>query len=394
MSATVLSCRNLNVGYKAPVLSDINFEIQSGQFVSLLGPNGAGKTTLLRTISRHIPPLSGEITVLGRNVTEISSIDMARIMAVGLTDASRPPLLTVFEYVALGRYPYTGFMGRLTEHDTQIVANSLAAVAGTELAERPVETLSDGERQKAVLARALAQEPKIMLLDEPTAHLDLKHRIEIMGILRNLCRERDLTVISSLHDVDIAAKVSDRVLMVKQGGIMDYGMPEKVLTSEAVVELYDFNDADFCCQLGSIELRSDGSQGRAFVAAGHGTGASIYRLLAKRGMSMATSMNYADDLDAYVARALGGQIYFGDAMAATPAADLVSQISAEIDGCKVVISGVSQVEGDTSLNAIALQVAEQKGVPVFVLGQNKSEPQGNRQHFASLADMNEALSRL
>ncbi|MBN2751215.1 MAG: ABC transporter ATP-binding protein, partial [Rhodospirillaceae bacterium] len=308
-SDSVLSCEALCVGYKRAVLSDVTLDIQAGDFVSLLGPNGVGKTTLLRTLSRHLKPVSGCVRILGQDLHAMPALDLARVMAVGLTDNAKPPLLSVFEFVALGRYPHTGFMGHLRPEDEAVVEAALSSVAAENLADRLVEQLSDGERQKAVLARALAQEPKILLLDEPTAHLDLKHRVEVMGILRNLCRTRGLSVLASLHDVDIAAKVSDQVLLVKAGQVVDYGLPEGVLTSEAVAGLYDFNEADFSRDLGGIELRGDGSMGRVFVTAGLGSGAAIFRLLSKRGLSISTGVLAEGDLDAYVAEALGAQAF-------------------------------------------------------------------------------------
>ncbi len=306
---TLVRCTGLEVGYRKPVLSGIDAEIPAGQFVGLLGPNGAGKTTLLRTLSRHLKPRAGSIAIAGRDLGAIPAIDLARLVAVCLTDTARPPLLSVFEYVALGRYPHTDFMGRLAPRDERVVEDALAAVAAEGLADRLVEQLSDGERQKAVLARALAQEPRVMLLDEPTAHLDLKHRIEVMGILRGLCRSRGLTVVASLHDVDVAAKVADRVMLVKDGRMRAFGMPEAVLTAATVAELYDFRAADFDSRLGGIELRGAVANGRAFVVAGRGSGAAVFRLLAKQGVAISTGVLAEGDLDAFVAAALGAESF-------------------------------------------------------------------------------------
>jgi iron complex transport system ATP-binding protein len=359
----VLSCENLAVGYKRQVLSGVDVAFESGHFIALLGPNGVGKTTLLRTLSRHLKPLSGRVTLLGRDLQSLPALELARQMAVVLTDKSRPPLLSVFEYVALGRYPHTGFMGRLSPRDVAVVEDALAAVAASDLAPRLIETLSDGERQKAVLARALAQDPKVLLLDEPTAHLDLKHRVEVMGILRDLCRMRGLTVIASLHDVDVAAKVSDRALLVKNGRVVDYGLPERVLTSEAVADLYDFAEADFSRHLGSIELRGDGSAGRAFVTAGLGHGAVIFRLLAKRGMAISTGVLAEGDLDAFVAEALGATAFVrrnGDA-----AESLLPQATAALEGCAFVIDGGPQTGPTAETNRKILSAAAARGLPVL-----------------------------
>lgn len=303
-----LTCHNLVVGYTdKPVISNINLSFEAGQFITLLGPNGAGKTTLLRTLSRHQEALAGSIRVGGQPLTQLRQADLAKIMAVVLTDKVTPPLFTAFHFVALGRYPHTGFLGRLTDKDKDVVLSALAAVHADDLTHRDFADLSDGERQKVLVARALAQEPKILLLDEPTAHLDLKHRLEVMAILRNLCRDKGITVIASLHDVDIAAKVSDRVALVKDGAITAWGNPEQILTSETVAELYDFRTAYFSHQLGSIEIRGEQYRGRVFVVAGMGKGAAIYRMLAKRGYGISTGMLLSNDLDCYVAAGLGAK---------------------------------------------------------------------------------------
>jgi len=384
---TVLSCEDLCVGYGDAVLSGVNLTVESGQFVSLLGPNGAGKTTLLRTLSRHLPPVSGRVSVCGRNLAEMRAIDLARVMAVGLTDAARPPMLSVFEFAALGRYPHTGFMGRLAEADVEVVMSALAAVAADGLADRPVDRLSDGERQKAVLARALAQEPKILLLDEPTAHLDLKHRVEVMGILRNLCRTRGLAVLASLHDVDIAAKVSDRVFLVKGGRMVADGLPEKVLTSRAVSDLYDFDAADFSRDLGGIELRGDGACGRAFVTAGFGSGAAIFRLLSKRGMAISTGILSEGDLDAYVAQALGAQTFVRPRRAAASGADPLPDALDALTGCDFVVDAGE--DGDDANDRI-LEAALARGLPVFRMGRTDDGGQG----CASLGDLVAAIDRM
>ena len=303
---TVLSCKNLTVGYRQKVvLKELNLTFGAGHFISLLGPNGAGKTTLLRTLSRHRSPLGGEIHLMGMPLQTITAMTLAKTMAVVLTDKVSPPLLTVFEFVALGRYPHTDFLGRLAPQDQEVVTDALKAVHAQELARRSFSDLSDGERQKALVARALAQQPKLLLLDEPTNHLDLKHRVEVMTILRNLCRSQGITVVASLHDVDVAAKVSDRVALIKGGRVVDWGPPETVLTGRSVSNLYDFDGADFDRHLGGIEMRGDGRRGRAFVLAGMGSGALVYRMLAKQGIAFATGVLHSNDLDYYVARSLG-----------------------------------------------------------------------------------------
>jgi ABC-type cobalamin/Fe3+-siderophores transport systems, ATPase components len=361
---SLLYCEDLTIGYKKPVLTGINLEFEAGQFVSLLGPNGTGKTTLLRTLSRHIKPHGGLVMISGRPLADYPPLALARIMAVVLTEKSAPPLLSVLEYVALGRYPHTGFLGRLSRKDLGIVTASLLAVKADELAGRLVDQLSDGEKQKVVLARALAQEPTLMLLDEPTAHLDLKHRVEVMTILRGLCRSQGLTVLAALHDVDMAAKVSDQVILIKNGRLEGYGRPEDILTSEKVSDLYDFSGAGFSHQLGGIEIQGSGRSGRAFVLAGPGRGATIYRLLAKHGFTFAAGFPAESDLDAHVAKALNAEImYRTDDLVNGQAGPAVNAL----EKCDFLIDGGGFIDGDDQLRQKIVQAALDRSRPVLAL---------------------------
>ena len=367
MSDHVISCRNLSVGYKDKViLSGLNLDFEPGHFVSFLGPNGAGKTTLLRTLFRNLPPINGRIYVNGNPLEKIPSEELAKIMAVVLTDKVSPPLLTVFEFVSLGRYPHTDFLGRLKTLDYAAILASLVAVRAEHLAQRQYSDLSDGERQKALVARALAQEPQILLLDEPTLHLDLKHRMEVMAILRGLCRSKGITVIASLHDVDIAAKVSDRVALIKEGGVSAWGAPERILQSRTVKALYDFDGARFDMQLGSIELRGDGQKGRAFVVAGLGSGAIIYRLLNKRGFAVSTGILQSNDLDYYVAKSVGADCAAQTPMEPNDGETLRKAIDCLVD-CDYVIDSGFDVCDLNRQNVDLLKAALDRGKLIFTL---------------------------
>lgn len=369
----ILSCLHLNVGHKnRAVLSDIDISFEKGRFIALLGPNGAGKTTFLRTLSRHLSPLAGSITLKGKKIETFRALELARIMAVVLTDRIVPPLLTVFEFAALGRYPHTGVLGRLSGGDIASVNSALKAVHAEHLSDRHFSDLSDGERQKVLIARSLAQEPEIMLLDEPTVHLDLKHRIEVMSILRNLCRSRSITVVASLHDVDIAAKVSDHVALVKDGRILDYGHPETVLTGAAVAGLYDFNDAGFDRRLGSIELKGTGKKGKAFVLAGMGRGSLVYRVLAKQGYAISTGVVQTNDLDFFVAQSLGADIASSHPVDQDHG-EVVSEAEKLMAECDFVIDCGFAANSVNRVNTVLLDMALRNGQTVFTLRQPGGE---------------------
>ncbi len=305
----ILEISSLSIGYdNTAVVSGIDLHFKRGQLVCILGPNGAGKTTLLRVLSRHLKPISGKIVLKGRELSSYTQLELARVMAVVLTERVAPPLFSVYQFVALGRYPYTDFLGRLKPDDDKAVQDALALVGADMLSQRDFQGLSDGERQKVLLARALCQGPEVLILDEPTAHLDLKHRLEVMGILRNLTRERGILVIASLHDVDVAAKVADVVVMVKDGKVTEWGPPEEVLKAKKVESLYGLENAVFSSKLGTLELPAKGQGPQVFVVGGNGEGAGVMRLLAKKGFKLSTGVLFKNDLDYFVARALGANI--------------------------------------------------------------------------------------
>lgn len=336
-NSRMFEIQDLAVGYSGKtVLEHISLNLSRGRFISLLGPNGAGKTTLLRTLARLLEPVAGTVLLHNRRLEDYRQEELAKLQAVVLTDKVSPGLFTVFDFVSQGRYPHTGFLGMLKDRDKEAVNEALAQVNAVDFAFRPLDQLSDGERQKIMLARALAQEPRVILLDEPTMHLDLKHRMEVMNILQRLCREKKITVVASLHDVDIAAKVSDFVALIKDRAITAWGPPEQVLQEETVSSLYDFEGACFNRWLGSIEIKGNGRRGRVFVVAGMGSGAVLYRLLAKRGFAIATGALHLNDLDYFVARTLGSEC-----IAAAPAAgfsdDVLRQAEASIDSARCVI---------------------------------------------------------
>ncbi|MDR1872066.1 MAG: ABC transporter ATP-binding protein [Deltaproteobacteria bacterium] len=366
---TALTLENLTIGYRSPVVTDINLTVPPGVFVSLLGANGSGKTTLLRTISRRLKPLAGRITLFDQPLKTFKALDLAKTLSVVLTDKAEVPMLRVLEFVALGRHPHSDFLGRLTDKDLLAVEESLFAVKADKLANRFVDELSDGERQKVVLARALAQNPRITLLDEPTAHLDLKHRLEFLAILRNLCRQIGLTVIAAAHDVESAARFSDLVMTLKDGRLQDFGRPEEVLKPEAIRTLYDCPEANFDSALGGLEMTPDGRAGRAFVLGGQDSAALAYRLLAKQGYALATGFFLATDLDAHVARSLGAKVFSFKNADNPPLADLLAESLVELGQCDFLViagdmGGFS--EGLTKLKAEAKKL----NIPILSLGPN------------------------
>ncbi len=365
----ILKLQDLSVGYRRKrVISDISLEFEKGEFVSLLGPNGTGKTTLLRTISRHIKPVSGQIYLKAKPLTEYPRAELARTMAVVLTEKVAPALFSVYQFVALGRYPYTGLTGRLSSQDKKAVEDALYLVNAQELGGRDFSSLSDGQIQKLLIARAICQEPELLLLDEPTAYLDLKHRLELMSILRRLCRDKGTTILCSMHDIDIAAKISDRVMLLKDGAVRGCGYPEEVLTSKTVAWLYDFERACFDSRLGSIEISGDGKKGRLFVVAGMGTGACLYRMLAQEGYEITTGILLSNDVDYYVAKCLGAKC-----LSLHPGReadqDTIKSAIANIAECDLVINAGPWVDNAYEWNLTIIEKALEMGRHVLTMSQ-------------------------
>lgn len=256
----VITTHDLTIGYRHPrqpprvVVSGIDVTLYEGELVCLIGPNGAGKSTLMRTIAAMQPPLSGRVDLLGDDVQHLSPQQLARRLSVVLTERPEVGLLSAYALVALGRHPYTGWSGQLSSQDEEIVRWALESVQAAHLAARHVMELSDGERQKVMIARALAQEPALILLDEPTAFLDLPRRVEIIQVLRRLARVERRAVLLSTHDLDLALRSADRIWLLPHGGPLHSGSPEDLILNGTFESAFQSEGAHFDPQTGSFRL--------------------------------------------------------------------------------------------------------------------------------------------
>lgn len=298
---SVISAKNLDVGYdKKAVISGISIDALKGQIICLLGPNGSGKSTILRTLSGLLAPVNGIVEISGENIGKAKPKDIAKKLSLVLTDSVAPALTTVNELVAMGRTPYTGFMGQLSDEDWKIVDEALETVGATNLRERLFTQLSDGEKQKVMIARALVQEPELIILDEPTSHLDIKHKVEVIGVLQRLANEKHITCILSLHDIDLALKGCRTVMLINNGEVVAQGTPEEVVKSGTIQSLYDISGAKYNELLGSVELIGNSSND-IFVTGGNGSGISIYRALSRNGYGLTSGVLHKNDADFQVA---------------------------------------------------------------------------------------------
>lgn len=240
----MLSVRQVHAGYPGrPVLRGVTLEVPPGELVALVGPNGSGKTTLLRAITRVTPLTSGRIFLGECDVARMSRRQIARVVAVVPQGHQLPDGFTAFQVALMGRTPLLGFLEDEGPAHLDATRRAMEAAGCADLADRPVETLSGGERQRVLLARALAQEPRLLLLDESTAHLDLAHVIASFDLVRRLCAEGRLAALAVVHDLTLAAAYADRIAVLRDGRIVAEGDPASVVTERLVREVYGARSA-------------------------------------------------------------------------------------------------------------------------------------------------------
>lgn len=234
----VISLSQLSVGYSLshPVISDINLELRSGQLACLIGENGIGKSTLLKTLTGFLPKLKGSLLLGNRDIESFSQRELARQVSIVLTQKPDVQNLTIEEIIGLGRSPYTGFFGRLRAEDRKVVDDAIATMGIEKLRGRMIQTLSDGERQKVMIAKALAQETTIILLDEPTAFLDFPSKAETFQSLQRMAHERDKLILLSTHDLELAVRFADSLLEVKKGTLQAVSASEVKASIRAIID--------------------------------------------------------------------------------------------------------------------------------------------------------------
>ncbi len=237
---TAVLIENLTFKYDMDeVLKNTSIDIPKGSFVSILGPNGSGKTTLLKNICNILKPNSGNILINNRNVSNIKYKELAKIIAVVHQSADIQFDFSVFDVVLMGRYPYIGRFKSESRKDIEIAKEAMINTGVWEFRDKGINEISGGEKQRVMIARALAQEPEILILDEPISNLDIKYQVGILELCRKLNREKKLTIIMTLHDINLAGRYSDYLILLDKGEIRIMDTPEKVLTQENISSVYD-----------------------------------------------------------------------------------------------------------------------------------------------------------
>lgn len=324
----VVETRGLAVGYAQrrgrtrTVLAGLDLCLQKGELTCLLGPNGSGKSTLLRTLAGMQPPLAGSALLGGTPVGRLASYERARRLAVVLTDPVDAGLMRAADFVALGRYPHTNWSGRLRERDREAVTWALEATGSTDLADRAVVELSDGERQRVAIARALAQEPEVLALDEPIAFVDVPRRVELTGLLRRLARQTHLAVLLTTHDLDLAIRSADTLWLVGPGDARQVrvGAPEDLVLAGAVGRAFPSEEVTYDLADGTFRSRP-AALGRALVLGSEIPARWVARALEREGLAVVGAGERADlTVEVLVAN--------GPTAAASPYGDLRLRLTA------------------------------------------------------------------
>ena len=290
---TLLKTENLSIGYQKTdaILKGLNLQLQAGRLTCLLGPNGCGKSTLLKVLSSIMKPLSGAISLKSRELQDYNAKTLAKTLSMVYTENMAPGNLTAYAVVALGRFPYTGWMGRLNQEDEQVIQQAIQRTDMEFLAHRHLGELSDGERQKVMIARALVQDTELMFLDEPTAHLDHPNRLEVFDMLKKLAAEDQKAILLTTHDLDMALHHADVLwLVTPEGGIVS-GLPEDLVLNGSLAHAFERDDIAFDYERGGLK-KARSSKGKSFSVTGEAPGVDWLRKALERiGYGISTEAN-------------------------------------------------------------------------------------------------------
>ena len=309
MAEDYIWTENMTVGYgKTPLIRQIGIHVKAGEIVTLIGPNGAGKSTILRSVIRQLGLLEGTVYLDGMPMKGMGEREIAKRMSILMTERIHPELMTCEDVVGTGRYPYTGRMGLLTAEDRGKVREAMELVHAWDLASRDFSQISDGQKQRILLARAICQDPSVIVLDEPTSFLDIRHKLELLTILKDLVRRKKVAVLMSLHELDLAQKLSDYIVCVKGEYIERCGTPEEIFTSSYITGLYGITKGSYYAEFGCLEMEPVKGKPQVFVIGGNGSGIPVYRRLQRMGIPFAAGILHENDVDYPIARALASQV--------------------------------------------------------------------------------------
>ena len=309
MGSSLLTSKDLCVGYgKKVVVSGLVFEVCNGEILTIIGPNGAGKSTVLKTIAAQLPLISGSVDLNGNDLSALSSQDISKTLSICLTERITAEKMTCEDIVSTGRYPYTGRLGILSDDDRSIVREAMELTGTLHLCDTDMRCISDGQRQTVMLARAIAQQPKVLILDEPTSFLDINNKLRLLNILKELVRKRNISVVQTLHELDLAQRFSDKILCIKDSKADRIGTPEGIFSGSYISELYGINGGTFLPMFGTAEAQKITGEPQVFVIGGGGSGIDTYRRLQRQGIPFAAGVIHENDIEFPIAKSLAAEL--------------------------------------------------------------------------------------
>ncbi len=373
----LLSYIAATVGYgDAVVVSDARLEVRAGEVVGLVGPNGAGKSTLLRAVTGDADLLGGTLSLAGADSAALSAVQRARLVGVVPQQVSAAFSIEAREFVTMGRHPHLARFAVPGAHDLEVVERAMRLTDTLHLAEKPTDELSGGDLQRLALAQALAQEPRLLLLDEPTSHLDLNHRLQVLDLVRDLARNEGIGVLAVFHDLDLAARYSDRIAVVAAGTIAAADAPTRAITTATVREVFGVRAVVGIDPVtGTVSVTPvlrDGAvapvaRGRVLVIGGSGCGSQLMRRLVLEGWEVVAGALNAGDVDQALAEALGVDYALIPPFAPMDSACVSRVAELARSAVAIAVSDVPFGHGNVDNLRIAAENAE-SGTPVVLLG--------------------------
>lgn len=308
--AEQLTMRDLTVGYdRIPLIKNINLGVRPGEILTLIGPNGSGKSTILKTITKQLKTIGGSVFLGKESMRELTDSEISRHLSMVMTERIHTELLSGRDVVATGRYPYTGRLGILSQQDWKKVDEAIALVHAGEVQQQDFRRISDGQRQRLMLARAICQDTQVLILDEPTSYLDMGFKLDILTTIRMLARKKNLAVIMSLHELDLAQKISDTIACVKGDRIDRVGTPEEIFSGNYVQQLYGVKPQQFEPQTGQVFMERPEGISEVFVIGGGGTGLAVYNRLQRQNIPFAAGILQENDVEYAAASALAACVF-------------------------------------------------------------------------------------
>ena len=305
-----LTMRDLTVGYdRIPLIKNINLGVRPGEILTLIGPNGSGKSTILKTITKQLKTIGGSVFLGKESMRELTDSEISRHLSMVMTERIHTELLSGRDVVATGRYPYTGRLGILSQQDWKKVDEAIALVHAGEVQQQDFRRISDGQRQRLMLARAICQDTQVLILDEPTSYLDMGFKLDILTTIRMLARKKNLAVIMSLHELDLAQKISDTIACVKGDRIDRVGTPEEIFSGNYVQQLYGVKPQQFEPQTGQVFMERPEGTPEVFVIGGGGTGLAVYNRLQRQNIPFAAGILQENDVEYAAASALAACVF-------------------------------------------------------------------------------------